>query len=438
MKSSEVELKIPLPSRKTEKTSTPPPVPLIKLYPIGTRVLATLQDGKKVEGIIRDFDKETDRFKVVWEKNSVIHVALLPVSDIKKLKVVAGVVQPVREEVDTTMSPYTEMAIADILGNFYEGEGQVATTEILDGKSAATLKESTQSYDTLSGYHVAAATDKCHKKSNQDRAVVSPRANMIAVVDGMGGTGEGEKAAEVVAMELVKNPVDIKAAAENAMMKINQHNLGMSGACFLAARVRDEEGNKKLDYCQAGDVGLIVIGENGKIKYKSTDQSLSNILVKYGNITEDESYYSPKSQREVAINSIATQEYVQGILKDLDEYREKWDIPHKDEIIDEVKSAMGKIHSETVDVEAGDRVVIFSDGISDNFTPEEIASLIADATPEEAIEILSDETDLRMMDAHNIERTTEEQGGRAKTGKYSDDYLTKPKKDNRGITIMDI
>jgi serine/threonine protein phosphatase PrpC len=407
-------------------------VPLARIYPIGTKVLATLKDGNVVEGVIRGFDEPTSRFKVTWEKMpGVPAIAYVPVTGIKKMKeIVEEVVEPTRSE--------AAEALNEIIGSFYEQDGKVATTEILNGEKSETLKDGITSCDTISGYHVAAATDRGHKKANQDRVVVSPRANMIAVVDGMGGTGEGEKAAEVVANELVKSPLDLKTAAENAKMRINKHNLGMSGACFLAAKVREDAEGKKLDYCQAGDVGLIIIGKNGKIKYKSTDQSFSNVLVKYGNITEDESRYSLKSQREVATNSISTQEYFNYIQQTLEQDSKNLDIPHKEEIVDEIKATMGKIYSETVDVEAGDRVVIFSDGISDNFTPEEIASLIKGQTPEEAIETLSDETDVRIMDAQNIEMTTGGEEGRRKAGKYSDDHLTRPKKDNRGIAIMDI
>jgi hypothetical protein len=70
--------------------------------------------------------------------------------------------------------------------------------------------------------------------------------------------------------------------------------------------------------------------------------------------------------------------------------------------------------------------------------PEELWKLIAGKTQEQAIEDISDVTDKRMKNSKDIISKTDQQGGRHKTGVYSDGYKSKPKSDNRAIAIVDI
>ena len=436
MKSSEMKTS-PI-SEAPAKPTTPPPVPLAKIYPVGTHVLATLKDGSRVNAVVKGFDEPTDRFKVVWEKSPrVPAIAYVSLSNIKKLKTIAETVEFSRHKIGEVIVPTeTDNVIADMMDRFYEEEGKIAATEILDGHEEGTLKEHIKSYVTKSGHRVVAATDKGigYKDWDEDRVVVSPRADMMAVVDGMGGQGNGKKAAEILAAELAKNPVDIALAVENAKMKMDQDKMGISGACFMASRVRNENGRKMLDYYQAGDVKLIVIGKNGKLKHESTDQNFADVLLKYKIITPDQANYS--LHRNAVINGVTTAEYLKYIWDIIDQEGGKLDVPNKEAMLKEIRETMGQTYSNTVPVESGDLVLIISDGISGNFDTEEICQKVANETPEEAVEILSDETDVRMMDADNIFKTTKEQGGRENLSDYSDGYRQPPTRDNRGITAM--
>lgn len=92
-----------------------------------------------------------------------------------------------------------------------------------------------------------------------------------------------------------------------------------------------------------------------------------------------------------------------------------------------------------------------TDGISDNLTPDEIAKLIKGQDPDLAVKLIDMITSERMKNYEDIIKKTElpfnprfdiitnlTTIGRRKTGKYSDGRKSMPKKDNRGIAIMEV
>jgi len=339
----------------------------------------------------------------------------------------SSAVPPPVPQVQHTETQQVLGELNDILGGFPK-------TEILDGGNAETLKEAIRSFVTKSGYRASAATDKGvnYKDHNEDCVVVSPETNMIAVVDGMGGREGGREAGQYIARALKENPLNVKSAIEKAKAMMDK-NLDMSGACFLSARVMEQKGKKYLDVNQAGDVKLIVYDKNGRVKNQSKDQSLPQILVDLGIIDEDQALYN--QYRNVVIGGISTENYLETQREALEGLKDPKKYP-KDAI--KAFPEPGETKNYIVPVESGDRIVIISDGISDNFTPKEIGGMIEGKTQEEAIQEISDATDERMMDEANIIKTTEAAGGRVELRAFSDGYLSTPKRDNRGIAILDI
>lgn len=90
-----------------------------------------------------------------------------------------------------------------------------------------------------------------------------------------------------------------------------------------------------------------------------------------------------------------------------------------------------------IPLQQGYRVLLFSDGIGDNLTDEELARLVPPhhVSAQDAFSLLSDITSKRMAEKDEIEAKT---GDRSKVKTYSDGFRSKPKEDNRALVIMDI
>ncbi len=196
---------------------------------------------------------------------------------------------------------------------------------------------------------IAYGTDKGvgYKDHNEDVVVVNSEKNGFAVVDGMGGQGHGEEAAGLLAIELKrgfqkgKNFDDVHVKAHRSMVNANVRS---GGACYIGAKIEGD----RLNIGQAGDVKLMVIGVDGKIKYETTDQGFGNIVT----------------------NAVMGNSHSNGTTK---------------------------LHS--VDLAVGDRILVGSDGLFNNIPPEEIAEFVSGKTIQEAIQILNLHAKERMRDA---------------------------------------
>ena len=284
----------------------------------------------------------------------------------------------------------------------------IKVAQILDGKGAESLEASARVYELATGDIVIAGTDKGidYKDHNEDRVVIIPKKDFIAVVDGVGGgAGGGEKAAEILATNLSASG-DISSAAEKAQREMFEAGLyKRDGAVFISGRIVAREGKKFLEVFQAGDAALVIIKKDNSISFESQDDSQVRLLVETKNITPDEALYHPR--RNVVFGALfagsKTQPKTCGMIQ----------------------------------IDSGDLILIMSDGISDNFTAEEIAEHIKKyhLLPRQLFTWLSDTTTARMKDADEIIAKTPD---RAKDGVYSDGYKSKPKPDNRALVIIEI
>lgn len=292
--------------------------------------------------------------------------------------------------------------------------------EVLDGKEAKDLLESMRVFELESGDVVYAGTDKginYGSHDNEDRVAISPANNLIVDIDGMGGMGHGELAAEILAEEFLTSPADTNLAVEKAREKMAAQNVGQGGAVFISARIitkeqPDKSVHKFLEVSQLGDAKLIIIKKDGTVDFESKDQSYVQTLVDLEQITEDEALYHDK--RHVAGEAVTP----------------------------EGKKVEPK--SDQIKVEDGDLVLLYSDGISDNFTPGEIAKKKKklNLSAEGLFAWLSEETGKRMRDYKKIIASASKEPDdayyRKKDGVYYDGYKSKPKPDNRSLAIIEI
>jgi len=283
-----------------------------------------------------------------------------------------------------------------------------AAGEILAGEEGKDLAESMHTYTLENGDMVFAGTDKGigYKDHNEDRVVVSPSQNFVAVVDGMGGMGHGDVAAQILAEEVAASPRDIVSASSKAIDKMLARNILRGGAVFASARVVAELDGKFLEAFQLGDSSMLVIDINKNIIFESEDDSVTARLAKEGVITPDQALYS--GMRHMVSSAVS---------------------PNED-----VETRVPKSYPR-IKVEKGSKVILMSDGVSNNLTMEDIAKKVkAGLTKEELFAWISKETSRRMLNHKQIIESSD----RPKDGVYSDGYKSKPKPDNRALVIVEI
>jgi serine/threonine protein phosphatase PrpC len=286
-------------------------------------------------------------------------------------------------------------------------ETVAGTADILDGERAEDLYSSALVYETLSHDRLVAGTEKGvnYKATNEDRVVVDPVRNFVAVVDGVGGDRGGEVSAQILAEALKKNPTNIQRALENAYAQMVDEEIGeQGGAVFISAEIiEDPQKRKYLDINQVGDATLFVADKAGVVRFNSIAHGPVAEFVKDGTITADEALYHQR----------------------------------RNEVYDTVngREAAQAIRYSSIILEKGDRVFIMTDGISDNLTSEEISHLTNQMSIEQAMQVISDVTGRRMKDYKKILESTKD---RRKQGRYSDGYRSAPKPDNRSLVIVEI
>ena len=250
-----------------------------------------------------------------------------------------------------------------------------------------------------------------YKDHNEDRIAVNPGNGFVAVVDGMGGHKNGDKAAEILADSLAKYPSDpemavTKAREEMRQIEWDKNHGGEPGAVFVSSRVRETANGKKvLDVVHAGDARIIIVGSSGEVRFASKDDSNVQGLVDLGVLTPDHAlYYDNRSDVQNAI----------------------------------MGSRGYRLNKQSIELKRGDRVILGSDGIFDNLTNEEVAELAAPgfATAGEAVKLISSETGKRMVNIENIHNIEPSTHGDVR--KFSDGYKSKPKRDNRALVIIDV
>lgn len=147
-----------------------------------------------------------------------------------------------------------------------------------------------------------AGTDKGfnYMGRNEDRVIVDTENNFFAVIDGVGGHGNGDVAAQVLAERLLSNlktPEGIMQSFQettNILVdkfgdKLHDESTTnkLPDACVVACKL---EGNV-LHIYQAGDVRVFIKGKDGNLRFNSFDQGLGNVVAStVSNVAREISY----------------------------------------------------------------------------------------------------------------------------------------------------
>ena len=175
---------------------------------------------------------------------------------------------------------------------------------IVEGKASA-LK-------TMPGAEVFGIVNE-KPRSNEDRVVISKDGLRFAAIDGMGGHGDGDKAAEALARHLIVESEDsLPLRAEQAYRELKEMRDGQSiaresGACFAAVELGMEEDKVVATIAHAGDVKALVVGKDGAVRFATRDFSLVQSMVDEKHITEDAALYHP--MRNMVTSSVTASEF---------------------------------------------------------------------------------------------------------------------------------
>ncbi len=192
------------------------------------------------------------------------------------------------------------------------------------------------------------------RQINQDLPLERP--NLYAVADGMGGHVGGEVAARV-AVETLELSFGREPTADGLSQAFDEANLavwqesqvntelrGMGTTLTAAALVADADGHDVLALANVGDSRAYVFSE-GQISQVTADHSLAEERVRHGEITEQEAAVHP--QRHILTRALG--------------------------VSPEVETDMWELQLRT-----GDRLLLCSDGLSNEIDLEEMAAVLAD------------------------------------------------------------
>ncbi len=201
------------------------------------------------------------------------------------------------------------------------------------------------------------------RQKNEDRFFVDD--HVVIVADGMGGYSGGEIASAIVIEDLKKSfsmanvadQDDLKEILHKANHEVWQYTKEYSelegmGTTTVIAYCKDD---KHLFWASVGDSRLYLLHDN-KLELITKDHSLVQDLIDNGELQEEDRLSYP--MKNYLTRAIGVEPYVQ-------------------------------IDAGTLEVAAGDRILLCSDGLSAFISQEEIErTLLKDQTDEEAIEEL--------------------------------------------------
>jgi PPM family protein phosphatase len=206
----------------------------------------------------------------------------------------------------------------------------------------------------LTVLHSGSATDVGRvRKVNQDLPLEAT--NLYAVADGMGGHVGGEVAAQVAVDALLsvftREPtkaglLDAFAKANSAVWEEGQENSelrGMGTTLTALALVGDDDGHDTLALANVGDSRAYLFSDD-QIVQITADHSLAEERMRHGEMTEEEAAVHP--QRHILTRALGVASEVEADM---------WDL---------------KLRS-------GDRLVLCSDGLSNEITNEELAEVLS-------------------------------------------------------------
>lgn len=267
----------------------------------------------------------------------------------------------------------------------------VATFAIGDQNSESSQDSAPYSLTLQSGeFAFSSCRGVRYKEVNEDRILIVPKFSLFSIIDGMGGPGDGEKASEIFVEEFSR----IYAPTVTEMRNIQEdvsHRIQLecmtahSGICFVNFWIDEDI----LNLCHVGDVKMLLVDGKGEIKFETKDHSLVNSWIDAGYISSEEAINHP--QRHIITRALTGNE-----IPEMEVHQMSW--------------------------APGDRIVVATDGLWDNFTATEVLSIIQGLSPKEGVSSLMKKSCTKMFHLHSEKW----------------DGVLLPKPDNISILIGDI
>ena len=198
------------------------------------------------------------------------------------------------------------------------------------------------------------------RKNNEDAVVLIPEKGQVLVIDAMGGYGNGVDARDLFADFVLDNPGDIEQAVIATQNGYDDTGLEQGGVCLINVDIRWKEDYFRIALSQAGDVHAFLLDDNGYIKHETVDEAIGHQVV------------------NAVIGAAATENQRANGWKNF-----------------------GQLTQATLRAKPGWRFTIYSDGIANHFDSEQIKNMITGRSAQEAIEIISHETNLAMNEQNS-------------------------------------
>ena len=245
-------------------------------------------------------------------------------------------------------------------------------------------------------FSVWCAVDKwfLYKEVNEDWLYVDLENELFACVDWIWSYWDWAKATEIF-LECMKKLPNDPGTMIDAVQKLYPENLANKWwVCFLSARIVRDGNSKHLVTNQAWDVKIVIISKSWWIKYESKDESYVQQKIDSWSMRQfGRTYYKT---RHIVTNSIK---------------HNSWNITY----------------SLSPFLEAWDRILIMTDGITDNLLPTEIWKRIQNKTIRDSIHTIWCMTRNQMKNYKAINSNI-----------ITNDYMLYAKPDNRSIIMIDI
>ena len=225
----------------------------------------------------------------------------------------------------------------------------------------------------FAGGKVACFSRRCPAKEsgNEDAAALIPTPNggVLVVADGAGGARGGAQASSttiyemVAALENAESKSSIREAILDGLESANREVCTLAiGAATTAAVAEIHDGFVRPYH--AGDSGILLAGQKGKLKLQSVAHSPVGYAVESGLLGEDEALFH--EDRHLVSNVIG---------------------------IPEMRIEIGS----AVELSSRDTLLLASDGLFDNLMPAEIIEILRTGSLEESAQDLVDVATRRML-----------------------------------------
>ncbi len=208
-----------------------------------------------------------------------------------------------------------------------------------------------------------------YKHLNEDRIIILPQIPLFCVIDGLGGPGDGARAAEIFTEELSKlrdpNSESLSEVQKQVSIRIEDEcRTPNSGVCFALFWIAETT----LKVYHLGDVKFALLNHENQIKWESRDHTLLNAWVDQGFLSAEETTNHPK--RHIVTKALTG-----------------YETPNPE--------------IQQISFVPGDRVIVASDGLWDNFMIDEITVMLADSNPQAQVRQLMRKAVRKMQQNHS-------------------------------------